>query len=74
MPDAPRAALPIGDRLGFDVADSAARLGISRAQMYRLIAAREIESFKIGSRRVVPASAIDQYIVRKLAEARSETA
>jgi excisionase family DNA binding protein len=76
MPDKRRAPMAMADRLGFDVADGAARLGVSLSTMYELIAASrtapaEIESFKIGGRRIVPAAALDQYISRKLAEARA---
>lgn len=72
MPYAPRPPIASSDRRGFSPPEAAERIGISVAKMFELIAAGEIESFKIGSRRIIPVSAIDDFIARKLAEARAE--
>jgi excisionase family DNA binding protein len=72
MPYAPRPPVATVDRRGLDPFEAAGRLGVSRAKLYELITAGEIGSFKIGSRRIVPAAAIDQYMERKLTEARAD--
>ena len=72
MPYAPRAPIAASDRRGVDPVEAAERIGIGRAKMFELIAAGEIASFKIGSRRIIPVSAIDDFMSRKLAEARAE--
>lgn len=46
------------------VNDAAAALGIGPAQMWRLLAAHEVESVKIGRRRLIPAEALEDYVAR----------
>jgi excisionase family DNA binding protein len=50
------------------VEEAAQRLGVSRAQMYRLIAAGEVASVKIGSSRRVPTRCLDEFVDRLLGE------
>ncbi|MCX4470797.1 excisionase family DNA-binding protein [Micromonospora sp. NBC_01655] len=50
--------------------DEAARaLGIGRSLVYELIRSGRLRSFKVGSRRLIPASAIDEAITTLLEEA-----
>ncbi len=45
--------------------DEAARLlGISRAKLYPLLSAGEVESIKLGGLRRVPRDAVDSYVCR----------
>lgn len=44
------------------VPEAAARLGIRRTLMYDLLGSGEVESVKVGRRRLVPADALDRYI------------
>jgi excisionase family DNA binding protein len=44
--------------------EAAGRMGISRAHVYRLIGARELDSIKIGRSRRVPVAALDDFIER----------
>ena len=53
-----------GERLLHSPGESAELLGVSRSQMFELIARGEIESFKIGRLRKVPREAIDAFIER----------
>lgn len=44
--------------------DAAEQLGVSERVLDRLIAAGEVETVKIGRRRLVPADALDEYVER----------
>ena len=43
--------------------------GVSVRQVYVLIAAGELRSFKSGKRRLIPDNELQSYIARKMAEA-----
>lgn len=43
-------------------------LGVGRTQMFRLILSGEVESLKIGARRLVPTQALDESVQRLRAE------
>ena len=47
-----------------DVTQALQRVPVSRSKFYELIKTREIKTVKIGSRRLVADSAIDEYIAR----------
>ena len=44
-------------------------LGLSHSTIYELLATGEIPSFKVGRRRVIPLTAVEQWIERRLKEA-----
>lgn len=46
------------------VAAAAERIGMSRSRLYELFAAGELRSVKVGRRRLIPESAIAEYIAR----------
>jgi excisionase family DNA binding protein len=48
--------------------DAAARLGVSRAHIYELLARRELASLKLGARRLIPDDELRRFIAAKLAE------
>lgn len=48
--------------------EAAELLGVSRSQMFELIARRQVESVKIGRLRKVPRDALTSYIDRLRAE------
>jgi excisionase family DNA binding protein len=50
------------------VEEAARRLGISRAQTYRLIASGELSSVKIGSARRVPVHCLNEFVDRLMAK------
>jgi excisionase family DNA binding protein len=52
------------DRLLYSVDEAADLLGIGRTFMFRLIATGEIDSLKIGRRRMIPSEALERYIER----------
>lgn len=62
-PDGPSLTEP-SPRLLLTVEQAADRLGVGRTLMVALVAAREIESVKIGRLRRVPASALSEYVAR----------
>ena len=53
------------DRLLHSPEETAAMLGVSRSQVFELLARGEVESFKIGRLRKVPRDAIDAFIKRQ---------
>ena len=48
--------------------EAAMLLSISRPQIYKMLASREIASFHIGTRRLIPVDTIREYIRSKIAE------
>lgn len=52
------------ERLLLRPEECAATLGIARTKIWALLAAGEIESVKVGRRRLVPADAIDAFVAR----------
>ena len=48
--------------LGID--DAATAIGVARSAMYAIVARGEIESFKLGRRRLILAKTLDAYINR----------
>ena len=48
-----------------DVPGACRELHISRAALFRLMARKELDSIRIGRRRLVPVSAIEAYIARQ---------
>lgn len=49
------------------VAEAAARLGVGRTTVYELITAGEIRSVKVGRRRLIPATALNEYVTERTA-------
>ena len=56
-------------QLLISVDESAQSLGIGRSQMYEIVMAGQVESVKIGKRRLVIAASLEPYIERLKAEA-----
>lgn len=50
------------DRLLLSPVEAAAALGLSRAKLYQLMAAGEIENVKLGRSRKIPRDALDTFI------------
>jgi len=46
------------------VEEAAARLGIGRTLMYRLVLTGEVESIPLGRLRRIPAECLDEYVAR----------
>jgi excisionase family DNA binding protein len=49
-------------KLGYSIAEAAGQLGIGRSLMCELIARGDLRSVKIGSRRIVPADSLREYL------------
>lgn len=65
--DNPRApAIKEGETL-LSVAQAGERLGLSRAQTWRMVYSGELQSIFIGSRRLIPSSWVDRYIEARVA-------
>lgn len=60
----------VAEKLTCTIAEAQTTLSIGRTQMYDLLRRGEIVSVKIGRRRVIPTSALNQYIDRLIAEQR----
>jgi excisionase family DNA binding protein len=56
------------DQLLHSASEAAVRLGIGRSRFYELLASGEVESIRIGGRRLVPADALLAYVARLRAE------
>jgi excisionase family DNA binding protein len=54
-------------RLLLKVEQAAEKLGIGRTAAYRLIQSGDLTSVRIGRRRLVPATAPDEYVAKLLA-------
>lgn len=61
------------DKKLLTVAEAALVMGVSRALLYQKVMSGEIPSIKIGRARRIPATAIDEFILRELADQSDET-
>ena len=52
-------------RLAVSPAEAARMLGLGRTKLYELMAAKEITSIKIGTRRLIRVSAIEAFLDRQ---------
>jgi excisionase family DNA binding protein len=77
MSEAPPVARPEGlappvaerARLAYPIPEAAAVLGIGRTSLYKLVEEGAIHTVTIGRRRVVPHSALEDYLARRMSEA-----
>jgi len=53
--------------LAVSVGDAARMLGISRAALYPIVMAKAIDSFTVGTRRLVPMSALRRFVEEQAA-------
>ncbi|MBU0538453.1 MAG: helix-turn-helix domain-containing protein [Gammaproteobacteria bacterium] len=51
--------------LSVGVEDAARMIGVARSMLYELLARREIESFKLGRRRLILVKNLEAYINRQ---------
>ncbi len=51
--------------LAYGVPDAAKAIGVSKATVWRLIAAKELSTFKLGARTLIKADEIRAFIERK---------
>ncbi len=51
--------VPLSQRLGYDVGETAALINTSVSFVYELIRCRELETVKVGGRRIVPRWALE---------------
>lgn len=58
-------------RAAYSVLDAAQYLGVSRSQVYRLLADGSLDSLKIGSRRLIRRDAMDALLERSAAPSQS---
>jgi excisionase family DNA binding protein len=56
------------NRLAVSPAEAARMLGIGRTKLYELIAANQLTSIKIGTRRLIRVSAIEEFLDRLVTE------
>ena len=60
--------IQVPERRALSVQEAARALGISRASLYRLVQQKRLATVKIGSRRLVPVSALDNLLEKALAK------
>lgn len=56
--------MTINDKLLYAIPEAADQLSVSARVLERLIADGEVETIKIGRRRLVPAEALEDYVSR----------
>lgn len=56
-------------RLSYNVEEALAATGLNRNALYRAIAAGQLQTFKVGKRRMVSVRALQEFIERKEKEA-----
>lgn len=56
--------MTISDKLLYSIPDAAEQLSLSARVLERLIADGEVDTIKIGRRRLVPAEALTTYVAR----------
>ncbi|HEY8006021.1 MAG TPA: helix-turn-helix domain-containing protein [Methylocella sp.] len=54
--------IPLNERSGWSVAETAAQLGICRASVYNLLAAHKLKSAQILGRRVILRSSVESLL------------
>jgi excisionase family DNA binding protein len=59
------------EKLGYSVEQAADAVGIGRTEMYARLATGEIESVKVGRRRIVPADALREWLDQLRATAKA---
>lgn len=52
------------DRISYDVPGAAAAIGVSKTTIWRLIAAGELETFKLGARTLIRADVLQALVDR----------
>jgi excisionase family DNA binding protein len=60
------------DKLGYSVEEGAEITGLGRSKMYELLASNEVESVKVGRRRIIPAAALQRFMDGLVATARAQ--
>jgi excisionase family DNA binding protein len=58
----------VPERRALSVVEAARALGISRASLYRLVQQKRLATVKIGSRRLVPVTALDNLLEKAAAK------
>ncbi len=66
--------VPRQEQLLLRIEEAAARLGIGRSLMYRLVLSGEVESVHVGRLRRIPAECLAEHVARLRAGARSTDA
>lgn len=56
-------------RLSYNVEEALAATGLNRNALYRAISAGQLQTFKVGKRRMVSVRALQEFIERKEKEA-----
>jgi excisionase family DNA binding protein len=60
------------EKIGLSVDEAAEVIGIGRSELYERLATGEIESVKIGRRRIIPVEAAKRFLDGLMAAARNE--
>ena len=58
-------------KLAYSMNEAAAALGMTRSRLYDAISAGEVDSYKLGRRRMFSRRALEDYVRRMEAEARA---
>ena len=59
------------NKLAYRPAEAVEVSGLKRSQLYELLSSGEIESFKVGRARLIPADALADFLERRRAEVRA---
>ncbi len=53
-------------KLLLSITEAAGRLGIGRSHLYELVLAGQVESVKLGRRRLIPTEALERFVKERL--------
>jgi excisionase family DNA binding protein len=56
------------NQLAYGIEDASRLLGLGRSTTFAEISAGRLKSFRVGKRRLVPASALSEYVADRMAE------
>jgi excisionase family DNA binding protein len=64
---------PDVERRAYSIDEFALAFSLSRTSVKRLLKSGELRSYRVGRRRLIPSSLVDEWALRKLAEAGEQT-
>ena len=56
------------DQVAYGIEDASRLLGLGRTTVFAEISAGRLKSFRVGKRRLVPATALTEYVAARMAE------
>jgi excisionase family DNA binding protein len=64
MPERPKPTVPVNERLAVSLREACQIIGIGRTRLYELIRESELQSFRLGGRRLIKTEALREFVER----------